>query len=170
MTKYILPLMQPRVWLRVVRRHLRSRLWIVNYQATLMLLWTRRASRSQAVRVCVFPPDLLVSLIHFEVPAWKARFGAECVTYVVEGTLTAKTVKYDYILQLDRRVRNIGIPAYAEAAERIMKQEGLKDKISHLSQNSLNELMRQLMPVNYRGFSTFLVSHNLLELLTLSGM
>ena len=50
-------------------------------------------------------------------------------------------------------MRNIGIPAYAEAAERIMKQEGLKDRFPSLSQYSLNELMRQLMPVNYRGFS-----------------
>ena len=50
-------------------------------------------------------------------------------------------------------MRNIGIPTYAEAAERVMKQEGLKDRISSLSQYNLKELMRHLMPVNYRGFS-----------------
>lgn len=47
-------------------------------------------------------------------PFWKARFGAECVSAVVQGTLTSRAPKYSIILDLDRKVRDMELPSYAQ--------------------------------------------------------
>ena len=47
------------------------------------------------------------------VPAWKARWGKECIYPVVMGTLTAQPPKYSLILDLDRRIRDMPLPKYA---------------------------------------------------------
>ncbi|KAF5348854.1 hypothetical protein D9756_009706 [Leucocoprinus leucothites] len=49
-------------------------------------------------------------------PYWKARFGAECVSAVVQGTLTSRAPKYSIILDLDRKVRDMEFPLYAQQA------------------------------------------------------
>ena len=74
------------------------------------------------------------------VPYWKARFGAECLNAVVEGTLLAKSPRYTSILDLDRKIRDLALPKYAE--------EELKEPTENFSQ-----VMKHFMPINYRGFS-----------------
>ncbi|KAF5392776.1 hypothetical protein D9757_001017 [Collybiopsis confluens] len=70
------------------------------------------------------------------VPFWKARFGAECVSAVVQGTLTSRAPKYSIILDLDRKVRDMAVPKYAQGP--IPESAGLNQTMSHC------------MPVNYR--------------------
>ncbi|KAJ2915729.1 hypothetical protein MD484_g4662, partial [Candolleomyces efflorescens] len=69
-------------------------------------------------------------------PYWKARFGAECVSAVVQGTLTSRAPKYSIILELDRKVRDMELPLYAQGAP----PEGL----------GLSQTMSHFMPTNYR--------------------
>ncbi|KAF7366478.1 Fungal-trans domain-containing protein [Mycena sanguinolenta] len=69
-------------------------------------------------------------------PYWKARFGAECVAPVVQGTLTSRAPKYSIILELDRKVRDMEFPKYATTTP----PEGL----------GLTETMSYFMPLNYR--------------------
>ncbi|KAK0484663.1 hypothetical protein IW261DRAFT_1331075 [Armillaria novae-zelandiae] len=69
-------------------------------------------------------------------PFWKARFGAECVAAVVQGTLTSRAPKYSIILDLDRKVRDMELPKYAQG----LPPEGL----------GLSETMSHFMPTNYR--------------------
>ncbi|KAJ3761423.1 hypothetical protein EV360DRAFT_37822, partial [Lentinula raphanica] len=69
-------------------------------------------------------------------PFWKARFGAECVSAVVQGTLTSRAPKYSIILDLDRKVRDMELPKYAQGP--IPEGAGLK------------EAMSCCMPTNYR--------------------
>lgn len=81
------------------------------------------------------------------VPYWKARFGAECVSAVVQGTLTSRAPRYFIILELDRKVRDMELPAYAHGT--VPQGVGLAQTMSHF------------MPTNYRElselhFSTFL--------------
>ncbi|KAJ7594208.1 fungal-specific transcription factor domain-containing protein [Mycena floridula] len=68
---------------------------------------------------------------------WKAKFGAECVSAVVQGTLTSRAPKYSIILELDRKVRDIEFPKYAQEGP---VPEGL----------GLSETMSHFMPTNYR--------------------
>ncbi len=75
------------------------------------------------------------------VPFWKARFGAECVSAVVQGTLTSRAPKYSIILDLDRKVRDMEIPLYALGEPPHGK--GLRQTMSHF------------MPQNYRELSEF---------------
>lgn len=75
----------------------------------------------------------------FIVSFWKARFGAECVSAVVQGTLTSRAPKYSIILDLDRKVRDMELPAYAQGP--IPQGLGLAETMSHF------------MPVNYRELS-----------------
>ncbi|KAG6857508.1 hypothetical protein H0H87_002133 [Tephrocybe sp. NHM501043] len=72
-------------------------------------------------------------------PFWKARFGAECVAGVVQGTLTSRAPKYSIILELDRKVRDMELPAYAQGAP--PQGAGLAQTMSHF------------MPTNYRELS-----------------
>ncbi|KAG6889396.1 hypothetical protein C0992_005480, partial [Termitomyces sp. T32_za158] len=69
-------------------------------------------------------------------PFWKARFGAECVAGVVQGTLTSRAPKYSIILDLDRKVRDMELPAYAQGPP--PQGAGLAETMSHF------------MPINYR--------------------
>ncbi|EKM78436.1 hypothetical protein AGABI1DRAFT_121521 [Agaricus bisporus var. burnettii JB137-S8] len=69
-------------------------------------------------------------------PYWKARFGAECVSAVVQGTLTSRAPKYSIILDLDRKVRDMELPLYAQQAQNLVL--------------ALGETMSRFMPINYR--------------------
>ncbi|KAG5643330.1 hypothetical protein DXG03_001180 [Asterophora parasitica] len=69
-------------------------------------------------------------------PFWKARFGAECVAAVVQGTLTSRAPKYSIILELDRKVRDMELPMYAQGSP----PEGA----------GLSQTMSHFMPTNYR--------------------
>ncbi|KAI0767708.1 hypothetical protein C8Q74DRAFT_1318239 [Fomes fomentarius] len=68
-------------------------------------------------------------------PAWKARWGKECVSPVVMGTLTAQPPKYSHILELDRRIRDMPLPKYAHGPP--PQNAGLAQTMSHY------------MPINY---------------------
>ncbi|KAK7062843.1 deoxycytidyl transferase [Paramarasmius palmivorus] len=72
-------------------------------------------------------------------PFWKARFGAECVSAVVQGTLTSRAPKYSIILELDRKVRDMDLPKYAQGPP----PEGV----------GLGKTMSHFMPTNYRDFT-----------------
>lgn len=73
------------------------------------------------------------------VPAWKARWGKECVAEVVLGTLTARPPKYTVILELDRKLRDMPLPKYATGPP----PEG----------KGLAETMKHYMPINYLHLS-----------------
>lgn len=81
------------------------------------------------------------------VPFWKARFGAECVSAVVQGTLTSRAPKYSIILDLDRKVRDMELPKYAQGP--IPEGAGLNRTMSHC------------MPGNYRELSKFSIIYSL---------
>ncbi|KAJ7846436.1 hypothetical protein B0H14DRAFT_3086306 [Mycena olivaceomarginata] len=69
-------------------------------------------------------------------PYWKARFGAECVSAVVQGTLTSRAPRYSIILELDRKIRDMELPTYATGPP--PQGAGLSQTMSHF------------MPINYR--------------------
>ncbi|KAI0088357.1 hypothetical protein BDY19DRAFT_891492 [Irpex rosettiformis] len=69
-------------------------------------------------------------------PAWKATWGKECVSNVVEVTLQAKAPKYSLILQLDRKIRDVELPKYAQG-------ESPRNA-------TLSETMKHFMAINYR--------------------
>ncbi|EIW53168.1 uncharacterized protein TRAVEDRAFT_39946 [Trametes versicolor FP-101664 SS1] len=71
----------------------------------------------------------------YSFPAWKARWGKECVSNVVTGTLTAQAPKYSVILDLDRRIRDMSLPKYALGPP--PQNAGLAQTMSHY------------MPTNY---------------------
>lgn len=73
------------------------------------------------------------------VPAWKARFGYECVSAVIQNAQIAKVPKYSAIIELDRKVRDMELPRYAQRAP--------------LAGAGLAEAMKHYMPLNYRNFS-----------------
>ncbi|KAJ3500770.1 hypothetical protein NLJ89_g9642 [Agrocybe chaxingu] len=86
-----------------------------------------------------FDPDQTIAddgTIQPSFPFWKARFGAECVAAVVQGTLTSRAPKYSIILDLDRKVRDMELPSYAQGP--VPQGLGLAQTMSHF------------MPVNYR--------------------
>ncbi|KAG7442877.1 uncharacterized protein BT62DRAFT_904567 [Guyanagaster necrorhizus] len=90
---------------------------------------------------CELPLDVDQSMaadgtIQPSFPHWKARFGAECVAAVVQGTLTSRAPKYSIILDLDRKVRDMELPKYAQGSP----PEGV----------GLSETMSHYMPTNYR--------------------
>ncbi|OBZ76843.1 putative transcriptional regulatory protein C1F7.11c [Grifola frondosa] len=68
-------------------------------------------------------------------PAWKARWGKECVSPIVMGTLTSQAPRYAVILELDRRIRDMPLPKYAQGAA--PRGAGLAQTMSHY------------MPINY---------------------
>ncbi|KAF9224847.1 hypothetical protein BS17DRAFT_779132 [Gyrodon lividus] len=69
-------------------------------------------------------------------PAWKARFGYECVSAVIQNAQTAKVPRYSMIIELDRKVRDMELPNYAQKAP----PPGA----------GLAETMKHYMPINYR--------------------
>ncbi|KAJ7120976.1 fungal-specific transcription factor domain-containing protein [Mycena epipterygia] len=69
-------------------------------------------------------------------PYWKARFGAECVSAVVQGTLTSRAPRYSIILELDRKIRDMEFPRYATGPP--PEDLGMAETMSHF------------MPINYR--------------------
>ncbi|KAF8878064.1 fungal-specific transcription factor domain-containing protein [Infundibulicybe gibba] len=86
-----------------------------------------------------YDPDQTISdngAVQSSFPFWKARFGAECVSAVVQGTLTSRAPKYSIILELDRKVRDMELPLYAQGPA---PQEA-----------RLSETMSHYMPTNYR--------------------
>ena len=70
---------------------------------------------------------------------WKARFGAESISEVVQGTLTSRAPKYSIILDLDRKIRDTELPLYAQGQP--PQGKGLGETMSHF------------MPMNYRELS-----------------
>lgn len=84
------------------------------------------------------------------VPAWKARWGKECVSPVVTGTLTAQPPKYSHILELDRRIRDMPLPKYAHGPP--PQNAGLAQTMSHY------------MPINYLHLSTILCSPEVIQI------
>ncbi|KAF8803345.1 hypothetical protein BYT27DRAFT_7171817 [Phlegmacium glaucopus] len=86
-----------------------------------------------------FDPDQTMAddgTIQPSFPYWKARFGAECVSAVVQSTLTSRAPKYSIILELDRKVRDMDLPLYAQGQP--PQGKGLAETMSHF------------MPLNYR--------------------
>ncbi|KAJ3746408.1 hypothetical protein DFH05DRAFT_1394703 [Lentinula detonsa] len=86
-----------------------------------------------------YDPDGTISddgIVQPSFPFWKARFGAECVSAVVQGTLTSRAPKYSIILDLDRKIRDMELPKYAQGP--IPEGAGLKEAMSYC------------MPTNYR--------------------
>lgn len=88
---------------------------------------------------CGFAFENLHELLVLLVPAWKARFGFECISAVIENAQTAKVPKYSAIIELDRKVRDMELPTYAQRAP--------------LAGAGLAEAMKHYMPLNYRNFS-----------------
>ncbi|KAF9463262.1 fungal-specific transcription factor domain-containing protein [Collybia nuda] len=76
-------------------------------------------------------------------PYWKARFGAECVSAIVQGTLTSRAPKYSVILELDRKVRDMELPLFAQGPP--PQGVGLAQTMSHF------------MPINYRELTLLYV-------------
>ncbi|TFK52991.1 hypothetical protein OE88DRAFT_1656749 [Heliocybe sulcata] len=76
-------------------------------------------------------------------PYWKARFGKECVSAVVQGTLTARSPKYSVILDLDRKIREMELPRYATGPTP--------------QDRGLAETMKHLMPINYQHLTLLYV-------------
>ena len=48
------------------------------------------------------------------VAAWKARWAKECLFSIVMGTLTAEPPRYSDIGDLDRRIRDMPLPKFAQ--------------------------------------------------------
>ena len=78
--------------------------------------------------------------LNYPVQLWKAKFGKEIVSQVVECTLTVKPPRYSAILDLDRKIRDFELPRFT--------QEPLPEN------GGLNLVMSHYMPKNYREFST----------------
>ncbi|KIP07741.1 hypothetical protein PHLGIDRAFT_127425 [Phlebiopsis gigantea 11061_1 CR5-6] len=76
-------------------------------------------------------------------PYWKATWGRECVSAVVEVTLLSRAPKYSLILELDRKIRDFPLPAYTR---------GPAPKGA-----SLAEIMSHFMPANYLYFTLLYV-------------
>jgi hypothetical protein len=90
-------------------------------------------------------------------PFWKARFGAECVSAIVENTLTAHAPKYSIIIELDRKVRNMVLPRYAQGEP--PQGQSLKDTMMYFMPHNYRDL--SLLYVHRCFFSHALLSHPL---------
>lgn len=114
---------------------------------------TRPSQKTGAFNPAVRPRYLSSHiLIHSTrtVPFWKARFGAECVSAVVQGTLTSRAPKYSIILDLDRKVRDMEMPLYAQQAQTLNLGSNMDGANLGLG---LGETMSRFMPINYRELS-----------------
>lgn len=69
-------------------------------------------------------------------PAWKARFGFHCISAIIQHVQTAKVPKYSVVIELDRTIRDMELPKYAQRPPR----QGAE----------LGEAMKHYMPRNYR--------------------
>ncbi|OAX37130.1 hypothetical protein K503DRAFT_771795 [Rhizopogon vinicolor AM-OR11-026] len=76
-------------------------------------------------------------------PAWKARFGFQCTSAVIQHAQTAKVPKYSTIIALDRKIRDMELPKYAEQPPK----EGA----------DLADAMKHYMPRNYRHLTLLYV-------------
>ncbi|KZV64982.1 hypothetical protein PENSPDRAFT_656130, partial [Peniophora sp. CONT] len=76
-------------------------------------------------------------------PYWKARWGKECVSEVVQTILTARPPRYEKIVQLDRKLQAMALPTYATSPP---PQDA-----------SLSVLMQHFMPQNYRDLTLLYV-------------
>ncbi|KAI0696344.1 hypothetical protein BC835DRAFT_1272113 [Cytidiella melzeri] len=76
-------------------------------------------------------------------PVWKALWGKESVSGVVEVTLQSKAPKYSLILELDRKIRDVELPKYAQG--------------DPPRNASLSETMKHFMPINYRELTLLYV-------------
>ncbi|KAG2095698.1 uncharacterized protein F5147DRAFT_755065 [Suillus discolor] len=76
-------------------------------------------------------------------PAWKARFGFQCISAVIQHAQTAKVPKYSVVIELDRTIRDMELPKYAQRPPR----EGAE----------LGEAMKHYMPLNYRHLTLLYV-------------
>lgn len=97
---------------------------------------------------------ICIERLVLSVPAWKARFGYECVSAVIQNAQIAKVPKYSAIIELDRKVRDLELPKYAQRAP----QPGA----------GLAEAMKYYMPLNYRNFSQSFVPLQILHTLILT--
>ncbi|KDR77286.1 hypothetical protein GALMADRAFT_96046 [Galerina marginata CBS 339.88] len=91
-------------------------------------------------------------------PYWKARFGAECVSAVVQGTLTSRAPKYSIILDLDRKVRDMDLPLYAQGPP--PQNLGLAQTMSHFMPQNYRELTLLYI---HRCFFAHAISSNPLD-------
>lgn len=96
-----------------------------------------------AVRDCALHLKTCIERLIPLVPAWKAQFGYECVSAVIQNTQIARVPKYSTIIELDRKVRDMELPKYAQQAP--------------IEGAGLAEAMKYYMPLNYRNFSESLV-------------
>ncbi|KAG2098886.1 hypothetical protein BD769DRAFT_1368676 [Suillus cothurnatus] len=76
-------------------------------------------------------------------PAWKARFGFHCISAIIQHAQTAKVPKYSVVIELDRKIRDMELPKYAQRPPR----EGAE----------LGEAMKHYMPRNYRHLTLLYV-------------
>ena len=133
--------------------HFRFLSSIANYPQILTKRLRKMVLSSLAVSTHAPATCLLESLnLRKLVPYWKARFGAECVSAVVQGTLTSRAPRYSIILDLDRKVRDMELPQYAQGPT----PQGL----------GLAQTMSHFMPHNYRELSMFSTPRIGLALLT----
>ncbi|KZT64967.1 hypothetical protein DAEQUDRAFT_565105 [Daedalea quercina L-15889] len=88
-------------------------------------------------------------------PSWKARWGKECVSEVVQGTLTSRAPKYTVILELDRKLRDMPLPKYATGQP--PEGKGLADTMSHYM--PINYLHLTLLYVHRTFFAQALSDH-----------
>ncbi|KDQ56828.1 hypothetical protein JAAARDRAFT_36304 [Jaapia argillacea MUCL 33604] len=72
-------------------------------------------------------------------PYWKAKFGKEVVSAIVQGTLTSQAPKYSIIIELDRKIREMDLPPYAQGAP----PQGRR----------LGDTMKHFMPIVYRNLT-----------------
>ncbi|PFH53475.1 hypothetical protein AMATHDRAFT_73300 [Amanita thiersii Skay4041] len=90
-------------------------------------------------------------------PYWKARYGAECVSAVVQGTLTSRAPKYSIILDLDRKVRDMELPLYSQGSP--PEGVGITQTMSHYMPKNYKELT--LLYIHRCFFAHAISSHPL---------
>ncbi|KAG6909735.1 hypothetical protein DXG01_015723 [Tephrocybe rancida] len=105
-----------------------------------------------------FDPDQTMTddgVVQPSFPYWKARFGAECVAGVVQGTLTSRAPRYSIILELDRKVRDMELPAYAQGPP--PQGAGLAQTMKHFMSINYRELT--LLYIHRCFFAHAITSH-----------
>ncbi|KAF8638366.1 hypothetical protein AX16_010513 [Volvariella volvacea WC 439] len=94
---------------------------------------------------CELPADTEQTLgvdgsVQHSLHHWKASFGHECISQVVQGTLTSRAPKYSLVLELDRKIRETEVPDVSQA-------------ITQGQNMGLAETMKCFMPTNYRDLT-----------------
>lgn len=72
-------------------------------------------------------------------PAWRAKFARDCVSAVIKHMQAAKVPKYSDITELDRKIRDMNLPIYAQCPPK--------------AGAGLEETMKYYMPSNYRNMT-----------------